>query len=110
MLLRVELLNRINRQDRTGCALHPLGIDYRGAVIGIIVVRPVNNKVVVLGPVAVRTDREKPTAGASLYAGTQHHQILEVATIEGKIVYCLIRERASQRCISSLDCRGLIGY
>ena len=68
VFLRVEFLDSVNRQDRPGCALHTFSIDYGGAVVRIVVVRPVDNKIVVLWPITVRADRKKSAAGGTLHA------------------------------------------
>src|SRR5262249_46837788 len=59
VLLRVELLNRVNRQDRAWSALHAFGVDHGRAVIGIVVVGAVHNEIVVFGAIAVGADRKK---------------------------------------------------
>ena len=56
ILLGVELLNRVDRQDRPGRALHAFGVDDRSAVVRIVVVDAVEDEIVVLGAIAVGAD------------------------------------------------------
>src|SRR5258708_31024651 len=63
ILFRVELLNGVDRENRTGSSLHSLGIDDRPSVVRIAVIRAVDDEIVVLGTVSVRADGKKSAAG-----------------------------------------------
>src|ERR1700690_2576208 len=80
--LNVKLLNRVDRQVGGGSPLNPFSVNDRHSIVGIVIVDPVDNKVIVLRPVAIRRDRFESAAGSSLNAGLQDGEVLEVAPQE----------------------------
>src|SRR5882724_3371302 len=93
--LNVEFLDGINRQVGGGGPFDAFFIDYRRAVIGVVVVHSIYNKVVVLRTVSVSVDGEKSSARTALNARLQHHKILEIAAQERKLGDGLIGKRAA---------------
>src|SRR6266568_8504911 len=81
VFLRVEFLNRIDGENAAGSSLHAFRVDHRRGVIGVVVVRAIHDEIVVLWPIAIRTNGEKPTTAAPLHARSQDHQILEIAAV-----------------------------
>ena len=95
LFLCVEFLDCVNRQVSRRSSLHAFGVDDGGRIVRIIVIRAVDDEIVVLGPVAVGTDGEESAARIPLYPGTQGHQILKIAAVERKLVDRLVGERAA---------------
>ncbi len=110
ILLRVELLNGVDGENRTGSSLHSFGIDDRPSVIGIVVIRAIHDKVVVLGTVSVGADGKEPAAGRPLYARPQDHEILEIAAVQWQIIDGLVRKCAAQCVVRRLHKRDLLGH
>src|SRR4029450_1230748 len=53
MFLCIELLNRVNRQNRSRCSLYAFRVDYCSSIVRIVVVRTVYNEIVVLRTITV---------------------------------------------------------
>src|SRR3954468_12770954 len=107
ILLRVELLDSVDWQNRSRCSLHAFSVDDGRAVIRIIVVGAVDDEVVIFGTVSVGTDGKESATWAALHTRAKNYEILEVAPIQWKVVDRLVREGTAQSVIRRLYKRGL---
>src|SRR4029077_2865503 len=91
----IELLNGIDRQDRTGCALHALCIDDVPGIIGIVVVAALDHEIVILRPHTVGNDGFETAAREANHSRPENYEILIVATVERQVVDFFIRKSAA---------------
>src|SRR5581483_5046076 len=96
ILLKVEFLDGINRQNGRGIAGDSRTIDNRLAGIRFAVEQAFDEIRVILRAQAVGTRRRKSTAGVAHYAGAQLQKVLVIAAAQGKIVDLFVTERAAQ--------------
>ena len=101
--LNVEFLDGVDGQNRGRRSLDAFRINYRGAVVGVVIVDSVDDEVVSLRTVSIGGDGEEATARFALNAGLKHGKVLKIASLQGKLIDRLIRECLAQNIRSGLN-------
>ena len=110
VFLCVKFLNCVNGEDTPRSPLDAFRVYYSRSVVRIVVIRAVDDEIVVLRTVPVRADRKKATASCSLHSGPQDDEILKVAAVQRQIVYGFVCKRSAKRVIGSFHQRELLRH
>ena len=108
--LNVEFLNGVDGENCGGRSLHTFRVDDGGAIVGVVVVDAVDDKVIFLGTVAVGGDGEETAAGLALNAGLKDGEILKITALERKFVDGLVGESLTEYVAGGVDNRGFAAH
>ena len=105
ILLGVELLDGVERQDGWRRSGDANVVDHAFAVVDVIVIGPIDRVVVVFKAVSVGRDAVKTAARRALDSGTKFQQVLKIPALQRQFVDQLVAHGAAQRVGDGIDRR-----